>query len=422
MIKMNINNIALFSLFHHDVFYENETFDYKTNVLEELSKENTSVSYEDIAENLLNIIKKNIQNIPLDKISLTLTGGMDSRIILACLLKLGIKPNCLTYGDSLAKDVLISKIIGDKYGLKVHNPINNSPDSKMYERWVDSVIQIDNGNSHLHRAHRFAAISEHVKNFDTKVLFTGHMGGEGIRGLTYNNYFASSFYENVNKKNNPFKEQVSSILPNYFVNKDKLDLDLLYKQVLNLSWMKNNSKINELYFLYDLIGKIHHYQDIKLYHSFVPNVVPVYLQKSYLEMLFSSQHHFLRKQNGFLGNLQNPKLYCQLLKIIYPSLLHVPLSNGYSPSEYTKGLHYYLPIRIWRKYINKQPSFPSFTYGEWYRDFVNKKSSEIDEEIWSYFNKVDYFNCFNSKNHQKNEGYWHRFSNPIFFDLILKNK
>ena len=69
-------------------------------------QENAKISLDEIAESLLDIVKGNINGL-FDKISITLTGGMDSRIILACLLKLGIKPVCLTYGNSLAKDVLI---------------------------------------------------------------------------------------------------------------------------------------------------------------------------------------------------------------------------------------------------------------------------------------------------------------------------
>ena len=419
---MDINNIALFSLFHHDVSYSNNEFEYQTELLEDLSKENAKVSLGEIAESLIDIVKGNIKGISSDKISITLTGGMDSRIILACLLKLGIKPVCLTYGNFLANDVLISKIIGEKYGLKVNNAISTEPNPETYHEWVKNVVKLDSGNAHLHRAHRYAAIEEHVKMFDTKVLFTGHMGGEGIRGLTYNNYFSSSFYQNVNQKRHHINSEIDSVLKRYFLNTDKLDFDFLISKINKLSWMKNDSKINELYFLYDLIGKIHHYQDIRLYKLFVPNVVPVYLQKQYLEKLFSSNHHFLKKQNGFLGSLQNPKLYCELLKIIYPSLLNIPLSNGYSPSDYIKGLHYYLPIRVWRKYINKKPSFSSFKYGEWYKNYVKNNSNEMDPEIWNLYNKDAYFKSLNFNDYKTDEGYWHRFSNPIFFDLILKNK
>ena len=422
MTNMDTNNIALFSLFHHDVFYLNNEFDYQTDILENLSKENANVSLEEIAESLIEIVKENINGISSDKISITLTGGMDSRIILACLLKLGIKPVCLTYGNSLAKDVLISKVIGDKYGLKVNNVISSEPSPEKYHEWVKNVVKIDSGNAHLHRAHRYAAISEHVREFDTKVLFTGHMGGEGIRGLTYNNYFSSSFYQNVNQNRNNIEDELASVLKGYFLNTDLLNYDLLLSQINKLTWMRNDSKVNELYFLYDLIGKIHHYQDIRLYKLFVPNVVPVYLQKQYLEKLFSSNHHFLKKRNGLWGSLQNPKLYCELLKIIYPSLLNIPLSNGYSPSDYTKGLHYYLPLRVWRKYINKESSVSSFKYGVWYKNYEKNNSNDIDSEIWRFYNKDDYFNCFKLNNHRTDEGYWHRLSNPIFFDLILKSK
>ena len=68
MTKMEINDIALFSLFHHDVSYLNNEFEYQTEILEYLSKENANVSLEEIAESLIEIVKDNIKGISSDKI------------------------------------------------------------------------------------------------------------------------------------------------------------------------------------------------------------------------------------------------------------------------------------------------------------------------------------------------------------------
>src|SRR5690625_1628545 len=98
--------ILLFTLFHHEVYHCNDSF-YQTKHLSQLrSREIKSISVTDIADK---IYKKAIKDLRdgnfVDKdISLTLTGGMDSRVILACLLKAGIKPNCFTFGTDRSEE------------------------------------------------------------------------------------------------------------------------------------------------------------------------------------------------------------------------------------------------------------------------------------------------------------------------------
>ena len=77
--------------------------------------------------------------------------------------------------------------------------MREKPNAIWYSEWVNKTIQLDKGNSHLHRAHRTAAISELTSKNPIKVLFTGHLGGENIRGLSYNDYFSSPFFEQFNE-------------------------------------------------------------------------------------------------------------------------------------------------------------------------------------------------------------------------------
>jgi hypothetical protein len=151
-------------------------------------------------------------------------------------------------------------------------------------------------------------------------------------------------------------------------------------------------------------------------------VVPVYLQASYLEKLTLSKHHFMRKLDKKVGFLEHPKLYCQLISNFYPVLLTIELSNGYAPKDFLKGKMNYVFKRIWKKYIKKIKNHSSFSYTDWYIDFVNEKSKEISEEIWTVYDKDSYFHALNTTEFKTNEGFWHKFSNPIFFDLINKNK
>ena len=413
---------SLFSLFHHNLLFQDKSLSFDTKDLYQNAVKPGKHSVQDLADKLYNIVGDAISNCTDSQISLTLTGGMDSRVILSCLLKAGIKPNCLTYGHSKAKDVFFAKELAKGFGLNFHNAVNMQPKKDWYYKWVIETIKRDNGNSHLHRAHRTAAIAEHAEQYCPSILFTGHMGGEGLRGFTYNNYFSSSFFESVNEGREKPIDAAKKVLGAYFIKTEHIDYTDLLEQISGLSWMRNDKETNEFFFLYDLVAKIHHAQDIRIFKNYVPKVVPVYLQKSYLDMLFSSQHHFLGKKKGLLGRLSNPFVHCKLIEYLYPKLLDFPMTNGYKPKEYLKGLWYYVPMKIFRDIKQKKKFAPTFSYGKWYYDFVKEHSQNISPDIWEFYDRKKYMNALNKNSHGIDEGYWHKFSNPIYFDLVEKLK
>jgi len=421
-VKINKQNSALFSLFHHDVSEILKAKTYFTDKLWENLQNPISLSENDLGKEILEIIKRNTLKFSNDEIGLTLTGGFDSRVILAALLHLGIKPVCFTYGNEKNRDIQIAKFICQKLGLTYYNVATEKPTKEWYSKWVDETIKLEEGNAHLHRAHRTAAISELNKKHTLKVLFTGHLGGENIRGLSYNDYFASPFFEDFNESKLSFGENIKKQLSRYFIELNDAEILELTKEIKSLPWMSENSDLNKLYFVNELVGKIHHQQDIRLYSKFVDSVVPVYLQESYLEKLTLTKHHFMRKLGKKTGFLEHPKLYCELIGKFYAPLLDFELSNGYAPKDFLRGNVNYIIKRIWQKYIKKLKNYPSFSYNEWYIDFVKEKSAEISEDIWKIYDKEKYLNQLNDTQLKTTEGFWHKFSNPIFFDLINKNK
>lgn len=421
-MHLNKLNNALFSLFHHDIFETLNENSHFTDKLWDNLKLPISVSENEIGEEILSIVIEKTKNINHQEIGLTLTGGFDSRVILAALLHLGIKPVCFTYGNEKNRDIQIARVICKKLGLTYYNVANITPTKEWYSYWVNETVALDNGNAHLHRSHRTAAIAELTQKHPLKVLFTGHLGGENIRGLSYNDYFASPFFEDFNENKLDFDENLKNQLKRYFIELNDLEIADLKNKINSLPWMTNNQNRNKLYFVNELVGKIHHNQDIRLYSKFVETVVPVYLQASYLEKLSLSKHHFMRKLGKKVSFLEHPKLYCQLISKFYPALLDIELSNGYAPKDFLKGKMNYVLKRIWQKYIKKIKNHSSFSYTDWYIDFVKEKSSEISDEIWTIYDKESYFQLLNITEPKTNEGFWHKFSNPIFFDLVNKNK
>lgn len=419
MEKNKYLKYALFSLFHHDVYDQDKEMLFSSESLYNMEADPT-ISVKHISRTLFDIIAENIAGYSDNEVSLTLTGGMDSRVILACLLKAGIKPNCFTFGNPNTYDVVFAENIAKKMGLSFHNVCMQPPDKEWYYRWVSETIKRDKGHAHLHRAHRTAAIAEHNELYNPKILLTGHMGGEGIKWLSYNNYLASPFFEMVNEQKGKPLDVAKRVLHHYFIKPENIDYKHLLESFNSLSWMVNDKKSNKFFFLYNMVAKIHHAQDIRLYRSYVPKVLPVFLQDRYLETLFSSPYNILSRRNNLFSRLRNPMFYCEVLEEIYPPLMEFPFSNGFTPHEYMKGLWYYIPVKLYRDYTKKKKYPATFSYGQWYIDFIKEHARNISTDIWDIYDKKRYMQALENNEHQTDEGYWHKFSNPVFFDLINK--
>ncbi|MBN1183886.1 MAG: hypothetical protein JXB49_16455 [Bacteroidales bacterium] len=419
---ISTDDAILFTLFHHDINSKNDYLNFDSHKLLQLTQGETSNDIKEISRSISSVITKNINGLKDSEISVTLTGGLDSRLILAALLKLGIKPNCLTYGNSRSADINFSVLITKDLHLNHHVVSQDYPNKEWYYEWVVETIKRDKGNSYLHRAHRTHAIAEHTKYYSPKVLFTGHMGGEGLRGLSYNNYFSSSFVELVNERNKTPKLAALQILDKYFIKVKNNSFDSLISDVMKLPWMKNNNENNRHYFLTELVAKLHHSQDLRIFNSYIPNVIPVFLQEEYLVTLFRSSYNSINRNKKYFKSYNYPSVYCKILEQLYPGLLKYQLTNRYSPADYLKGLWYYLPLRVYRKVKSRKVYLPSFSYGKWFEDFIQEHSREIVPELWDIYDKEKYFNTLNQNSHKSDEGYWHKFSNPIFFDLVNKYK
>ncbi len=418
-MKLNKFDLSLFSIFHHDIKVNFDKI-LDSEKLFDFSKKKPTKDENDIFACLVQLVSEKIVGIKDHEIGLTLTGGFDSRLILSVLLYLKKKPICFTYGDPRNRDIIISKHICEKFNLKFVHVVSNKIDVDWYEKWVNETITRGKGEAHFHRAHRTAAIHEFTSENPIKILFTGHFGGESIRGLSLNNYFTSpyfnQFYEDSTKKS------CKKTLFDYFIQTpNDIELSSIQKEISKLPWMSDSRKESTFYFLYDLIANIHHRQDIEIFKTFVPEVVPVYMTNEFQEVLIKTRFHYTRRSDRKISKLKHPQLYCLLLKHFEPALMEIELSNGYKPSIYNKGALYYAILRLYNKTFKKIKNYPSFKYDDWYIQFVKRKSNEISEEVWEIFDKENYFKALEEGNHETNEGYWHKFSNPIFFDLLLKS-
>ncbi|GJQ64319.1 MAG: hypothetical protein SCALA702_33720 [Melioribacteraceae bacterium] len=384
--------------------------------------ERTNLSFDNFADKITHITKGYLDYIGSDKISMTLTGGMDSRTILAMLLKLGYKPNTFTFGSGVSADVEVAKKITKSFDLKFNNYAVPNPDGEWYDSLTDEIVEMGNPLIHIHRAHRLDAIKKELEeNPDVKILFTGAMGGEGIRGLHYDNLIVTNFVKRLHHGENC--SVMNEVLEKYFVKTESLSSDDVKKVIDELSYFSDNRKLNEFFVLYELVASLHDYQDLTIYQNKLPYVISIFLDIDYLEMLFSSQHSLFNKDNlagNQLKRLNIPEVHCNLIDRIYKPLSKIKFVNGFSPREFLTNKYYYLFLRAVRKKFGKKYP-PNFPYGEWYHSFIAENFNKLDSSLEDVIDVNRAKDQFVAGNHKTVEGYWHKFTNIVMYSKHITN-
>lgn len=445
LVNQNISStgLALHSLFHHFIagktIYENIHYskpashfiistDGKLSIenywsyQELLSLTEEKRTYQEFANTFKSIVKSYL-NLTSKQVSMTLTGGMDSRIVLGSLLSANHKPHAFTFGNKNSADVEISKKISAKTGIEYNIYDFPNPDKTWYNKLSTEIAHLSNGLVHIHRSHRLDAMKrEKAKHPNADTIFLGAMGGEGVRGLHYDDLITTSFVRRLYETKENLEDLVNEYLEKYFHKPGTYNKEEIIEIIKDQNFIKNDYKTNQFYLLYELVASLHDTQDIELYYNYYDKVITPFLDIDYLELLFSSQFHLLHKNatsHRFIDRLSIPEFHVNVSHLIDKNLSSIQYSNGFSPNEYLLGKYAYLVIRGVRKYFKKKYP-PNFPYNSWYIEFVNYYLKTIDIKVEELFDLEKAKSLMNS-NHQSVEGYWHKYSNLIMYSLILKN-
>jgi len=118
------------------------------------------------------------------KIGISLTGGLDTRMIMACLPKEVIKPVCYTF-SGLSEETLDAQIasqVAQTFGLE-HRILRIGPDFiSNFGHYVDHTVLVTDGCAGALDAHEIYLNSK-ARQF-SKVRLTGNFGSEILRGVS----------------------------------------------------------------------------------------------------------------------------------------------------------------------------------------------------------------------------------------------
>lgn len=331
-----------------------------------------TIEIPDIAKVLSLAVEKQLNEASTNKVSLSITGGFDSRILLSILLKLGVEIHGYTYGNPQARDCLIAKDIAQQ--CRIPYALHDIQFDKVtFRKAAEESIKVGDYVCSLHRAHRLEAIKRESDFADT--MFLGTMGGEFVKGANHEDYIVSNFvFEYAQKKDLDTVKKYMK-LRGLKVNNN---LAIAVKNVIDEQSYIKDSKNMELHALLDIAAKLHHGQNLVQYTKFFPHVFTPYCYPEYMRLLFRSKYSFLyrrKTQNPRKYKLENPRFGSLMQQHLNPELAKIPYSNGFSASEYLLSPYWAALKAKQRKRKLKTP--PTFPLGKWMEEYVKEMLQEI---------------------------------------------
>ncbi len=444
--EVDYESLAIYSLMNHfiggftflkDVFYSKPsskicfngdiTLDSYWDCEELLNLDIKKLFCKTVSEMFVKMVRSYVDYLNPVRISLTLTGGLDSRAILAALMHMGIKPGTFTYGNPHSGDVITAKKVAQACGLN-HRNYFVKPTVQWFSDLADEIVDKGNSMIHIHRAHRLFAVAAADSDIpDNEILFGGYLGGELLRNFYYDGIIVSDFTKHWLTHKFKRKEFITRYLETNFIRIDNVDIDRIVKILSNQKFSGDQLRMNEFLLTFLVIASLYHAQDINLFSYYKRYPIPIYLDIDFLSLIFGSQYNFMHSNNRLgchIERINNQELHCHLIYQLFPRLASIPLAKRgyYTPGEFVKNNRFiFLAKRLIRKTVSRQKYPVNFSLDGWMKDYVHQQLEILgDLEMLRHFiNMEDLLKHFNNNTHGTHEKYWRKYTNPIFFGKLF---
>ena len=405
-------------------FSDSLKIDHYWNYLDLTGKEVRNYSFTEFAGYFRDLIAGYTAYFAPKDVTMTLTGGNDSRTILSALLNISMKPRAFTFGNPDSYDGVVAREITEKTGMEYSNYFVDNPSAEWFERMGKEIIPLGHSLVNIHRAHRLDAIQKEKEQFpDTDMLFAGFMGGDYIKGIVYDDYITAKLvrlweYTEENKRS-----LVKRLLKEKFFRVEKLDLDYILNRLEAQPFFNLPTKIErEFAYVFNVVGAVHDAQDTNVFNAYVRYVVNIFMDIDFLEFLFGSPYSMMNRDNSSknqLKRLLQPALQCNMINLLAPELSDIEFAKHYSPKEFLGNKLIYAFKRMYRYYYYRKFA-ASFPYGEWFPPYVAQAMEDMHPFIEDLLNLQRTKRHLGNNQHQEKEGYWHRYTNIINIDRIIK--
>ncbi|MFP4024587.1 MAG: hypothetical protein ACLFVR_08670 [Thiohalospira sp.] len=330
-------------------------------------------------QNVANILKENVNSDLCDErdIYLTMTGGFDSRALLAACNNLGLSFKSFTFGQHGNIEMEVPKPFIEKFSQKHTNFYLDQNYLNKLENIVYDFISYNLDNPTMLDITQYSFIKEQLP---TANIISGIMGGEIMGGqsigaqVTFNNFAA-----NLIRANNPNELRESfyrELENNPFLNKEKIyeleesylnSLEPYYKQSDNLNLLKFllNEKYSKFFGTINKVFKNH------------SNLVIPFLNANYLDTILNSHISFLRKKPFYHNPIINFKFkvfYAKMISFLSPELGETRFDRLYRVNDLCK--FYRLPLAglgYMKSHLFKtnKKNYPKpHHYDLWFKDII----------------------------------------------------
>lgn len=365
------------------------------------------------------------------QIAATITGGRDTRTVLAALLSNRSTPHLFTFGNPLNRDVVVGKIIAQKLELPFTNPDISDPEPSAYKHLIAKIVDIGNPFIHLHRAHRLQAIEQVSQEVGIDMVFVGAMGGDYIKGASFDDYIISEFLRlYFFERSLTIRDSICKVLNNHFVKFNDEIIDKVENLIGERYYFQGRdfTSIKEFGLVHEVVGCTHDIQDISVFANYVDKVVAPYMDIDVLEALFRTKYSLQmnsKNSSNPLSRFLGGEFQAKLVMDLFPGLAEIEFANYYSPSDVSGGVYRYI-LRRGIAYVKQKrsPGVSGFDYGKWFINYVEEELKQIGgSEVCEFYDIDKMIDTFRREEHLTHEGHWHRYTNPITFSrYLIKNR
>ena len=315
-------------------------------------------------------------------LGLQLTGGYDSRLLLATLLRLGIRPKTYTFGA------------GDNYNGQLANnlatalnldhrfiSLGDAFEQRFHSKYRQALLSTDGlaSPSHTHYSFASEAVANSIRN-----AVSGVAGGELHRGfLEQNVTLPWLLFELL--LNNPI-----SAMPGWF--QDAIErFDPQFKstirervEALRAKWQAQH-RVDVL--LRNVFGSF--FQSLmRIENIFLPVSYP-FLDIRFLKTILRSPFGVLHGKNVYAGHLEKIQSQRNLIQAYKPTdciLLETPTDKGFPPSYLlNRFLWPVVPICVYRS-RKKRKSLNELKYSTWLWSFIDNHETPLIDHAGDFHN------------------------------------
>jgi len=305
------------------------------------------------------------------KVSLTLTAGLDSRILLGSFIRTGYSNfDTFTFGHKDSLDVDYAIKLADEYNIKHKHIYPNDDFFAHFSMYARKVFEQGDTLVSIYRAHRFEAYNEVMSNSNAIVM--GLAGSDLVRGYGYDGLIVSPIaFHCWNKKS------IESYLMNPLVVKHLNSIGFGSIEYLLDNRTKYDYLSHNIKYLFKVVIPLHFSQDIVMNANKGWKTIVPFLDLDYIEFLRNNSYLQINDYTCF----KRKDLKRRIKGLYYSADLSYNLSKevssfstgkGYSPKDVARFPLWAFTKGYYNKIIKKNKNYvANFSYGEWFWNYLD---------------------------------------------------